>query len=152
MAMGTANEFEELAMAPEFPDPGQALSEDERAAVEERARQIDLTDSSMILQYGAGTQKKMADFSQSALENVKTKDLGEIGELLSDVVKELKDFDVDEEEKGFFGIFKKASNRVQTLKNRYSKAETHISQITSTLEAHQRMLLKDVAILIKCMS
>ena len=68
-------------MAPEFPDPGQALSEDERAAVEERARQIDLTDSSMILQYGAGTQKKMADFSQSALENVKTKDLGEIGEL-----------------------------------------------------------------------
>ena len=149
MAMGTANEFEELAMAPEFPDPGQALSEDERAAVEERARQIDLTDSSMILQYGAGTQKKMADFSQSALENVKTKDLGEIGELLSDVVKELKDFDVDEEEKGFFGIFKKASNRVQTLKNRYSKAETHISQITSTLEAHQRMLLKDVAILDK---
>lgn len=103
----------------------------------------------MILQYGAGTQKKMADFSQSALENVKTKDLGEIGELLSDVVKELKDFDVDEEEKGFFGIFKKASNRVQTLKNRYSKAETHISQITSTLEAHQRMLLKDVAILDK---
>lgn len=91
----------------------------------------------------------MADFSQSALENVKTKDLGEIGELLSDVVKELKDFDVDEEEKGFFGIFKKASNRVQTLKNRYSKAETHISQITSTLEAHQRMLLKDVAILDK---
>ena len=149
MAMGTANEFEELAMAPEFPDPGQALSEDERAAVEERARQIDLTDSSMILQYGAGTQKKMADFSQSALENVKTKDLGEIGELLSDVVKELKEFDVDEEEKGFFGIFKKASNRVQTLKNRYSKAETHISQIASTLEAHQRMLLKDVAILDK---
>ena len=82
MAMGTANEFEELAMVPEFPDPGQALSEDERPAAEERARQIELTDSSMILQYGAGTQQKMADISQRPLETVKTKDLGEIGELL----------------------------------------------------------------------
>lgn len=76
MAMGTANEFEELAMVPEFPDPGQALSEDERAAVEERARQIDLTDSSMILQYGAGTQKKMADFPRA---HWKCKDQGSGG-------------------------------------------------------------------------
>ena len=125
------------------------LTAEERKMVDDFANKIELSNSNLILQYGSGAQKKMADFSQSALENVKTKDLGEIGELLSDVVKELKDFDVDEEEKGFFGIFKKASNRVQTLKNRYSKAETHISQIASTLEAHQRMLLKDVAILDK---
>ena len=86
------------------------LSEEEKRQVEAFAEQIDLTDSSVILQYGAGTQKKMADFSESALENVKTKELGEVGELLSGVVKELKDFD-EEEEKGFLGIFKKTTNK-----------------------------------------
>ena len=110
--------------------------------------QIDLTNSSVILQYGAGTQKKMADFSESALENVKTKDLGEVGDLLSGVVRELKDFD-EEEEKGFLGIFKKTSNKINAMKAKYAKAETNINQIVKVLENHQVQLLKDVAILDK---
>ena len=87
------------------------LTEEERQTVEAFAKQIDLTNSSLILQYGAGTQKKMADFSESALDNVKSQDLGEVGDLLTGVVTQLKSFDEDEEEKGFFGIFKKASNK-----------------------------------------
>ena len=124
------------------------LTPEEKAAVESFANQIDITNSSVILQYGAGTQKKMADFSESALENVRTKDLGEVGELLSDVVGELKNFD-EEEEKGFLGIFKKASNRLQNLKAKYAKAETNINQICQVLEAHQVQLMKDIAILDK---
>ena len=112
------------------------------------AEQIDLTNSQMILQYGAGTQRKMADFSETALENVRTKDMGEIGELLSGVVKELKDFD-EEEEKGFFGFFKKGANKVAAMKTKYAKAETNINEICKTLENHQVQLLKDVAILDK---
>lgn len=87
------------------------------------AQQIDLTNSQMILQYGAGTQKKMADFSENALENVRTKDMGEIGELLTGVVKELKDFD-EEEEKGFLGFFKRSGGKVNAMKAKYAKAET----------------------------
>lgn len=125
------------------------LSEEEKKAVEAFACQIDLTDSSVILQYGAGTQKKMADFSENALENVKTKDLGEVGELLSGVVKELKSFD-EEEDKGFFGnIFKKTSNKITAMKAKYAKAEDNVNQICKVLESHQVQLLKDVAILDK---
>ncbi len=124
------------------------LSAEERRAVDAFATKIDLKDSTAILQFGAGTQKKMADFSESALENVKTKDLGEIGELLSDVVKELKNFD-EEEEKGFLGMFKKTSNRIQSMKSKYAKAETNIAQICRVLENHQVQLLKDIAILDK---
>lgn len=124
------------------------LTEEERRAVDNFANQIDLTNSSVILQYGAGTQKKMADFSETALENVKTKDLGEIGDLLSGVVKELKDFD-EEEEKGFLGIFKKTSNKITAMKSKYAKAETNINQICKVLENHQVQLLKDIAILDK---
>ncbi len=124
------------------------LSEEEKRQVEAFAEQIDLTDSSVILQYGAGTQKKMADFSESALENVKTKELGEVGELLSGVVKELKDFD-EEEEKGFLGIFKKTTNKMQAMKAKYVKAETNINQICRVLEDHQIQLLKDIALLDK---
>lgn len=124
------------------------LSAEEKQAVAQFANQIDLTNSTVILQYGAGTQKKMADFSENALENVKTKDLGEIGDLLSGVVKELKDFD-EEEEKGFFGIFKKTSNKISAMKTKYAKAETNINQIVKVLENHQVQLLKDVAILDK---
>ena len=124
------------------------LSAEERRAVDAFATKIDLTDSTAILQFGAGTQKKMADFSESALENVKTKDLGEIGDLLSDVVKELKNFD-EEEEKGFLGMFKKTSNRIQSMKSKYAKAETNIAQICRVLENHQVQLLKDIAILDK---
>ncbi|RGU91672.1 toxic anion resistance protein [Clostridium sp. AF15-17LB] len=125
------------------------LTEEERRAVDAFADQIDLTNSSVILQYGVGTQKKMADFSENALENVKTKDLGEVGELLSGVVKELKSFD-EEEDKGFFGnIFKKTSNKITAMKAKYAKAEDNVDQICKVLENHQVQLLKDVAILDK---
>lgn len=124
------------------------LTEAEKQAVDAFAEQIDLTNSSMILQYGAGTQKKMADFSENALENVKTKDLGEVGNLLSGVVKELKSFD-EEEEKGFLGIFKKTSNKIQNMKAKYAKAETNVNQICQVLETHQVQLMKDIAILDK---
>ena len=124
------------------------LTEEEKAAVETFASQIDLTNSSVILQYGAGTQKKMADFSESALENVKSKDLGEVGELLAGVVTELKDFD-GEETKGFLGIFKKSANKLQSMKAKYAKAETNINQICKVLENHQVQLMKDVAVLDK---
>ena len=124
------------------------LSEEEKKMAVQFAEQIDLTDSQMILQYGAGTQKKMADFSETALENVRTKDMGEVGELLGNVVKELKGFD-EEEEKGFLGIFKKGGNKLSAMKAKYAKAETNINQIVKTLESHQVQLLKDVAILDK---
>ena len=125
------------------------LTPEERAAVDSFANQIDLTNSAMILQYGAGTQKKMADFSENALEKVRTKDLGEVGGLLSDVVAELKDFDVDEEEKGFFGLFKKTTNKLEKMKVQYAKAETNINQICKVLETHQVQLMKDISVLDK---
>lgn len=124
------------------------LSEEEKAQVEVFSKQIDLTNSAVILQYGAGTQKKMADFSETALENVKAKDLGEVGELLSGVVTELKNFD-EEESKGFLGIFKKTSNKIEAMKAKYAKAETNINEICKVLEGHQVQLLKDVAVLDK---
>ena len=126
----------------------QILTEEEKAQVTAFAKQIDLTNSNVILQYGAGTQKKMADFSETALGNVRSKDFGEVGELLSDVVTELKDFD-EEDSKGFLGIFKKSSNKLEALKNKYAKAETNINQICKVLEGHQVQLLKDVAVLDK---
>ncbi|HBA64105.1 MAG TPA: toxic anion resistance protein [Lachnospiraceae bacterium] len=122
------------------------LSSEECKMVEAFSKQINLYDSNAILQYGAGTQKKMADFSEKALENVRTKDLGEIGELLADVVTELKDFD-EEEEKGFLGFFKKSSGKLAAMKAKYAKAETNIGQITKALEGHQVQLMKDAAIL-----
>lgn len=124
------------------------LSEEEKVMMESFANQIDLTNSTMILQYGAGTQKKMADFSETALENVKTKDLGEIGNLLTDVVTELKNFD-EEETKGFLGLFKKGSNKIEAMKAKYAKAENNVNEIVSVLEGHQVQLLKDVAVLDK---
>lgn len=124
------------------------LTEEERKMAEQFARQIDLTNSTMILQYGAGTQKKMADFSESALDNVRTKDLGEVGNLLGSVVQELKDFD-EEEERGFFGIFKKQANKLQSLKTKYASAEANVNQICKVLEGHQVQLMKDIAVLDK---
>ena len=165
-----SNEFQDLSTTPTLTlDPFQAqeekkmpaeaerqepaldeniLTEEERRTVDAFAKQIDLTNSTMVLQYGAGTQKKMADFSESALENVRSKDLGEVGELLSGVVKELKDFD-EEEEKGFFGIFKKASNRIESMKAKYAKAEADVNEIVKVLEKHQVQLMKDTALLDK---
>ena len=124
------------------------LSEEERRMAEQFAQQIDLTDSSVILQYGIGTQKKMADFSETALENVRTKDLGEIGNLLSSVVTELKSFD-EEDNKGFLGFFKKQSGKLQNMKNKYAKAEANIDKICKVLEGHQVQLMKDIALLDK---
>lgn len=124
------------------------LAEEERRQVDAFAEQIDLTDSGLVLQYGAGTQKKMADFSEAALENVKSKDLGEVGQLLSGVVAELKNFD-QEEEKGFLGIFKKASNKLESMKAKYAKAEANVGEIVKVLEQHQIQLMKDTALLDK---
>ena len=120
------------------------LSPEERQMVSEFAEQINLDDSNAILQYGAGTQKKMADFSESALEKVKSKDLGEVGELLSDVVVELKGFDANEE-KGLFGFFRKGKNKVEALKARYNKVEANVEDICRVLEGHQVQLMKDIA-------
>ena len=123
------------------------LSDEERRQVDEFAKQIDLHNSTAILQYGVGTQKKMADFSGNALENVKTKDLGEVGNMLSDVVTQLKGF--DEEEKGLKGLFKKPANKLEAMKAKYSKAETNVNKICEALEDNQVQLLKDISILDK---
>lgn len=161
----TLNPFEEMAQAPQAPAVVEAapveevkpaevvfdestLTPEERKMVDDFATQIDLNNSTVILQYGAGAQKKIADFSETALSNVRSKDLGEVGELLSDVVCELRNFD-EEEEKGFLGIFKKSSNRIAALKSKYDKAEVNINKICGVLEEHQIQLLKDTAMLDK---
>ena len=125
------------------------LSPEEKKMVDDFANQIDLNKSNQILQYGVGAQKKIADFSEAALNNVKTKDLGEIGEMLSGVVTELKSFDVEEEEKGFLGFFKKSSNKLTAMKAKYDKAEVNINRICEALEKNQIQLLKDIAMLDK---
>ena len=124
------------------------LTDEEKMMVENFAKEIDLTNSNQILEYGVGTQKKMADFSESALKSVKTKDMGEVGELLTGVVAELKGFD-EEEQKGFLGLFRRGSNRIDAIKARHSKAETNVNEIVKALETHQVQLLKDIALLDK---
>lgn len=142
-----------MEMSPEM-DPVQkemaktVLSEEEQQMVDSLAEKINLENTTQILQYGAGTQKKMADFSDKALENVRAQDLGEVGELIASVVGELKDFDT-EEERGLFGFFRKQADKVETMKNRYSKAEANVEKITEALEQHQVRLLKDSAMLDK---
>lgn len=123
------------------------LSDTERKQVEEFAKTIDLYDSQSVLQYASGTQKQIADFSQQALENVKTKDFGEVGETLTRVIGELKNFDTEEEKKGFLGFFKKNVNKLTAMKARYEKAETNIENICKVLEGHQIQLMKDAAML-----
>ena len=135
------------AAEPEAMDDN-VLSLEEQKIVDDFAQQIDLEDSATILQYGAGTQKKMADFSETALEKVKSKDLGEVGDLLTGVVTELKGFDTTEE-KGLFGFFKKGKNKIEALKARYAKVETNVESICKVLENHQVQLLKDIAVLDK---
>lgn len=129
--------------------PEANLSPEEEKQVAEFAEKIDLLNSNLVLQYGANAQKKIADFSETALENVKTKDLGEVGQMLTDVVTELKGFEAGEEEKGFFGFFKKSVNRLETMKLKYAKAEANVNQICKVLENHQIQLLKDIALLDK---
>ncbi len=124
------------------------LTEAEKKMVQDFSSKIDLKNTNLVLQYGAGAQKKIADFSESALDNVRNKDLGEVGELLSGVVAELKCFD-EEEQKGFFGLFKKASNNIETMKAKYGKAEANVNTMVEVLEGHQVQLMKDTAILDK---
>lgn len=124
------------------------LTPEEQKMVNDFATKIDIENTNQILQYGAGTQKKMADFSDTALENVKTQDLGDIGELISNVVGELKDFDVQEEGK-FFGFFKKQTSKIENLKNKYDKAQANVEKITDSLQQHQVRLMKDSAMLDK---
>lgn len=124
-----------------------SLSEQERKMVADFASKIDLTNSSVILQYGAGAQKKMADFSESALANVRTKDLGEVGEMLTGVVNELKSFDAEKEDKGFLGIFKRG--KLTSMMTKYDKVDNNIDKICGELEKHQMQLLKDIAMLDK---
>lgn len=124
------------------------LTPEEQKMVNDFAAKIDIENTNQILQYGAGTQKKMAGFSDTALENVKTQDLGEIGELISNVVGELKDFDVQEEGK-FFGFFRKQTSKIENLKNKYDKAQANVEKITDSLQQHQVRLMKDSAMLDK---
>ncbi len=125
-----------------------SLTPEELAQVDAFAKQIDVSNTATVLQYGAGAQKKMADFSESALERVRTQDLGEAGDLIAGVVVELKSFDADEE-KGLFGFFKKQANKVTALKARYDKAEANVNKIVGALENHQMALMKDAAMLDK---
>lgn len=126
------------------------LSDSEKHQVEMFSKKIDLYDSQSVLQYAAGTQKQIADFSEQALENVKTKDFGEVGETLSRVVLELKNFDAEgEDKKGIFGFFKKKVDKLTAMKAKYEKAETNIENICKTLESHQIRLMKDAAMLDK---
>lgn len=161
-ALTLTPDLTEAAIVPEAPAPvmvqqaapeaqeldASALSEEELRMVDEFANRIDVRDSATILQYGAGAQKKMADFSETALEKVRTQDLGVAGDLIVDVVKELKGFDA-EEEKGLFGFFKKAGNKIETLRIRYDRAEANIGKIVKSLQDHQIQLMKDSATLDK---
>ncbi len=128
-------------------DTSISLTPEEQAQVDAFAQKIDLHNSGAIMQYGAGTQKKMSDFSDAALENIKNKDLGEVGKLISGLVTELKDFDVDEDDGGFLRFFKKQGNKMVAMKAKYDKTEQSVDDIVKVLEDHQVQLLKDVATL-----
>lgn len=142
-------EFEKKEEQPQPKEEAPALTPAEQQMVNEFAAKIDIENTNQILQYGAGTQKKMADFSDTALENVKMQDLGEIGDLITNVVGELRDFDAQDDGGRFFGFFKKQSSKIENLKNKYDKAEVSIEKITDSLQQHQVRLLKDSAMLDK---
>ena len=139
----------EVELAPVKPEPKPeepVLTPQEQKLVADFAAKIDVENTNQILQYGAGTQKKMAQFSDAALENVRTQDLGEVGDLIVDVVGELKGFEA-EEEKGFFGFFRKQANKLEMMKAKYAKAEVNVERIGEALEQHQIRLMKDSAVL-----
>ena len=124
------------------------LTAQEQQIVNDFASKIDIENTAQILQYGAATQKKMADFSDAALNNVRTQDLGEVGDLIVSVVGELKGFDV-QESKGLFGFFRKKAGELENMKNRYAKAEVNVERTGDALQQHQVRLLKDSAVLDK---
>ena len=121
------------------------LSEAEKKVVDDFSKKIDISDSQMVLQYGVAAQKGVASFSENALSNVRNKDLGEIGDTLTNLTIEVRNLGQEEEEKGLFGFFKKAGNRMEAMKVQYSKAETNVEKIARELEQHQRVLMKDIA-------
>ena len=123
------------------------LTPEEMKMVDAFVKQIDITNTGAIMNYGVGTQKKLADFSQKAIDNVRTKDMGEVGDMLTSLVTQLKSFDVEEEEKGLKALFKKKSNKVEEMKARYSAVETNITGVTTELEKHQVTLMKDAELL-----
>ena len=125
------------------------LSPEELRMVDEFSQKIDITNSQMVLQYGAASQKKLNDFSDTALSRVRTKDMGETGQLITDLIGELKGFDAEEENKGFFGFFKKTSNSLETMKMRFDSADKNVERIKTQLEDHQVTLLKDITMLDK---
>lgn len=125
------------------------LSPSEQAAVKDFAEKIDITDTNIVLQYGASAQKNISDFSGATLNSVRTKDMGEVGNMLSSLVVELKGFNYDDKQKGIKGLFKKGQNQIAAMKAQYDKAEINVAKITSMLETHQLTLLKDIAMLDK---
>ena len=125
------------------------LSPEEERLVEEFSSKIDISNSQAVLTYGVGSQKKIAEFSENALERVKTKDLGEIGDMLAGVVGEIRSLEIDEEDKGFFGFFKKSGNKLANMKAKYDKVEVNVNNISKALEDHQVTLMKDVLMLDK---
>ncbi len=134
--------------APPQQEPEEAvLTPEELKMVDAFVKQIDITNTQAVMTYGVGTQKKMADFSEKTLESVKTKDLGEVGGMITSLVTELKNFDVEEEEKGLFGFFKKGTNKMQEMKTKYSRVETNVETISKELEKHQIQLMKDIDLL-----
>lgn len=135
----------ETEVIPEYDDS--MLSETEKKMVGDFAAKIDIANSTQVMQYGAGAQQKVAGFSEKALENVRTKDLGEVGDMITGVVTELKNFDAGEEEKGLFGFFKKNVDKLTTMKTKYQKVETNVNHIVEALEQHQVLLMKDAATL-----
>ena len=143
-------ELETVDVVPAKPEPPKAeepvLSPAEQKVVDDFAAKIDVENTAQILQYGAGTQKKMAAFSDAALTNVRTQDLGEVGDLIVDVVGELKGFDADEG-KGFLGFFRKQADKLESMKTKFAKAETNVAKIGDALEQHQMRLMKDSALL-----
>ncbi|MCI9261301.1 toxic anion resistance protein [uncultured Adlercreutzia sp.] len=139
--------IETEAPEPAAPSLADSLSAEELAQVEAFAQQIDIANSQQVLTFGSGAQKKMASFSETALEKVRTQDLGEAGDLIANVVTELKSFDTDDEEKGFFGLFKRQANKIVALKARYDAAEANVDKIAKALEGHQVTLMKDAAML-----
>ena len=157
-ATAAAVEVPSLTLTPEAPEvpkeeekkiepvemDDKLLTEEEKQAVEAFSHKIDIRDTNQVLQYGAAAQKSVASFSENALNNVRSKDMGEIGEDLSRLVVELKGFGEEDEKKGLFGLFKKASNKLETMKAQYSKVEANVDKIAQNLENHQITLLKDV--------
>ena len=125
------------------------LTAEEQQMVNSFAEQIDVTNTQAVMNYGAGTQKKMADFSERAIANVRTKDMGEVGDMITSLVTELKNFDVEENNKGFLGLFKKSSDKMEAMKVKYAKVETNVTEISRELEKHQVTLLKDMDVLDK---